>query len=107
MTSKAFAAYTCKLTVAELPLTFKGDTATGHKTKLQSLAMQKYDPSGYLLDNVRTYLIDYIGEIQCNPALVDSTKKGATDKQANTWSIDWIQPVRLQALVKVHDTKQH
>ena len=116
-TSMAFAAYTCKLDQNVLLMTsdaefrdimnkhFKIDTATGAKTKLQSLAMKKCEPSGYLRDNVETYLNDFIGEIKRNPALVNNARKGATDKQANTWFIDGIQPDKLQVIVRSHDTK--
>ena len=43
--------------------------------------------------------------ITCYPALVDSTKKGASSKQANTWFIDGLQPNEFRLAVRAHDTR--
>ena len=54
---------------------------------------------------METYVDSFMSLITCNPALVDCKKKGATEKQANTWFIDGLQPDEIQTAVRAHDTK--
>ena len=46
-----------------------------------------------------------MAKITCYPALVNSAKKGASMKQANTWFIDGLQPGKFRQAVRAHDTK--
>ena len=81
------------------------ENAAGHKKTLQSVAMTKCAIQGFLRQNVETYINDFMTKITCYPALVDSTKKGASPKQANTWFIDELQPDEFRQAVRGHDTK--
>ena len=68
--------------------------------------MTKCTIQGFSRQNVETYINDFMTKITCYPALVDSTKKGASAKQANTWFIDGLQPDEFRQAVRAHDTKE-
>ena len=116
-TSRGYAAKICKTDINSLLLMdneefrelmskkFGVDNATGHKQTLQSLAMKKCELDGFSRDNVETYVDSFMRLITVNPALVDYKKKGATEKQANIWFIDGLQPDEFQTAVRAHDTK--
>ena len=67
--------------------------------------MTKCAIQGFSRQNVETYINDFMTKITCYPALVDSTKKGASAKQANTWFIDGLQPDDFLQTVRAHDTR--
>ena len=83
---------------------FAVDNATGHKKILQSFAMSKCTIQGFSRQNVESYINDFMTKITCYPALVDSTKKGASAKQVNQWFIDGLQPDEFRQAVRAHDT---
>ena len=84
---------------------FAVDNATGHKKILQSFAMTKCAIQGFSRQNVETYINDFMTKITCYPALLESTEKGASVKQANTWFIDGLQPDEFRLAVRAHDTR--
>ena len=116
-TSLGYAAFLCKMNKETLLTTsdeefseimnkkFAVDNATGHKKILQSFAMSKCTIQGFSRQNVESYINDYMTKITCYPALVDSTKKGASATQANKWFIDGLQPEEFRQAVLAHDTK--
>ena len=68
--------------------------------------MTKCAIQGFSRQNVETYINNYMKKIICYLALVDSTKKGASAKQANTWFIDGLQSAEFRQAVRAHDTKE-
>ena len=67
--------------------------------------MTKCAIQGFSRQNVETYINEFMTKITCYPALVDSTKKGASAKQANLWFIDGLQPDEFRQAVRAHDKR--
>ena len=115
--SFGYAAFLCKMTKDQLKMTsdaefieimnnkFSMDNATGNRKILQFFAMTKCAVQGFSRQNVETYINDFMTKITCYPALVDSTKKGASTKQVNTWFIDELQPDEFRQAVRAHERK--